>query len=377
MARKLKRYKYEGGGEIPYAQLGQFAGGAYDTFAPEDEYGVKVGANKTRSNINAGISGGLKGAGTGASIGLTLAPVTGGLSVPIGAAIGGLVGADSAIVKNKRAQEFSEEDQALLEQQQNVVGRARLQNYDKTGSNSNRIYAKYGGAVPVKYFNGGNLTSLSEESQEVQGNIHEQGGVDIAPGVELEGGETLKGDFVFSEELGFAQKHKPIARAIGKIEKKVPNTVTNNTIKILEQKEEALAQEQEAFKQNLGIKSLNKYQSGGEIDPPYYVDIDPGKSFRTASEHNKYYSDLAHKKFNTVDPLKGTIINNDSRAAAPIDLQTAIILGGGLPQFVQPVPNRVTYSGEGLSPIKKLGTHPERVKQGYNNDGKLGVKLIR
>ncbi len=104
-----------------------------------------------------------------------------------------------------------------------------------------------------KYENGGQLVPLNKQAVEVQGASHEQGGVQI-PGAEVEGGETISKGFVFSEALGTAQLHKPIAKAIGKLEKKPLTGIRKRTMEVLNQREQDLATAQETFKQQLGIK---------------------------------------------------------------------------------------------------------------------------
>lgn len=78
-------------------------------------------------------------------------------------------------------------------------------------------------AAPLSkaYMENGHATSLSSTATYLSGRSHEQGGIDIPHlQVNLEGGETTEGNFVFSKELGFAKLHKPLAMAMGKIEKK-------------------------------------------------------------------------------------------------------------------------------------------------------------
>ena len=97
------------------------------------------------------------------------------------------------------------------------------------------------------------LEPLNHQAVEVQGPSHEQGGVQI-PGAEVEGGETISKGFVFSEELGFSKLHKPIAKAIGKIEAKPLTAMRKRTLKALEKNEQELAIAQETFKSQLGIQ---------------------------------------------------------------------------------------------------------------------------
>jgi len=242
--RRLKRYNE--GGPLPYGQIGEIAGQFYDNVTPTDQYGVK-------SDFNAGAGSALKMAGQGAAIGTMIAP---GVGTAIGAGVGAIAGAVTGVKQNNKLEALRADQLALNDRQ--ILGRssARLANYDTRGANNNQIYAKMGGQLPTKYFNGGELTPLSSETMEVNGASHEQGGVQIAPDVEVEGEETINKNYVFSDALGFAAKHKPIARAIGKLEKKVPNNITKNTIDILKRKEEAMKMEQENLKEVLGLKPL-------------------------------------------------------------------------------------------------------------------------
>jgi hypothetical protein len=256
MKRTLKKLK--GGGAVPYAQLGQIGSDLVNNISPQDEFGVQ-------DDFAAGASGALSGAGTGAAIG-SLIP---GIGTAVGAAAGGVIGGISGVLSNNEAKQAKQKELNRRNYIRTQEDNAKLSIYDTTGSNNNQIYAKYGGNI-TKYFDGGNLKQLSDGSAEVEGASHEEGGVMLSPEVEVEGGETLQGldqnePFVFSEELGFAQLHKPIAKAIGKMEKKVPNTITNNSIRLLKQKEEALKMQQEEFKEQFGLKELGEYAYGGRI----------------------------------------------------------------------------------------------------------------
>jgi hypothetical protein len=96
---------------------------------------------------------------------------------------------------------------------------------------------------------GGTATSLSSDSVELNGNSHAQGGIQIPQvGAEVEGGETAKGSYVFSKELGFAKLHRPIAKAIGVIEKKPQTPERINSLRRLERQENELAMAQESVK---------------------------------------------------------------------------------------------------------------------------------
>lgn len=256
--RRLKRY--EPGGQItptvPYAQLGDIAGNLFNAITPTDRYGVK-------SSFNAGATGALKGAGQGAAIGTALLP---GVGTAIGAGVGAIAGGFVAKRQNDQLSDEAAKAQQIQDQLILQKSGARLATYDTTGSHTNQIYAKMGGKLPTKYVSGGTLKALSSESVEVEGKGHEDGGVKLSPEVEVEGDETIKKDFVYSDVLGFADRHKPLARAIGKMEKKVPNNITTNTINLLKSKEKALEVEQENLKEVLGLKPLTPYMYGGSTN---------------------------------------------------------------------------------------------------------------
>ncbi len=131
--------------------------------------------------------------------------------------------------------------------------------------------------------NGGTVKDLSSNSVEFYGSSHENGGIKEPTvkgtklnNAEVEGGETAVKEnnetFIFSKELGFADRHKTIARKIGKTERQLEsnnNAQSRNTLLRLKGAEDNLKQEQEVMKTKLGIPSdLNKKQYGGLINKP-------------------------------------------------------------------------------------------------------------
>jgi hypothetical protein len=128
-----------------------------------------------------------------------------------------------------------------------------------TGNRGAEFYAS-GGFLKQAYHNqmkakGGSLSPMSRSSAEVVGPSHEQGGVDLpAFGSEVEGGETLQGDYVFSKRLGFADQHRKLARSIGKIEKKPATPERINSLKALYQSVQALQEQQEAIRQQNNLQ---------------------------------------------------------------------------------------------------------------------------
>lgn len=115
-------------------------------------------------------------------------------------------------------------------------------------------YAANGGRLSSGYMAaGGSLVAQSSDGMEVQGASHAQGGVQL-PGAEVEGGETIKDDYVFSKQLGFAQLHKPLMKAKGKIETKPATAERLNALKLIDGKEQTLMLAQEYFKKLHGIQ---------------------------------------------------------------------------------------------------------------------------
>lgn len=101
----------------------------------------------------------------------------------------------------------------------------------------------------------GSAKMLSSDNTVIKGPSHAEGGVDIPElGTQVEGGETTKNNFVYSKQLGFAQQHLPIARAIGIIEKKPQTKERVNSLQRMMAREDELAQQQESFKKQNGIQ---------------------------------------------------------------------------------------------------------------------------
>ncbi len=164
---------------------------------------------------------------------------------------------------------FGESDEEKQRKQTLELNKQRL-SQDK--SSNILAGANLTGTSNTLFRNGGSLNKLSSINTEVVGPSHEQGGVKLPSlNAELEGGETTSGDFVFSEELGFAKKHKPIAKAIGRTEKLLeinPNdNIASNTLNRLLENENQLKIDQETLKENLGIPSgeVEKARFGGNI----------------------------------------------------------------------------------------------------------------
>jgi gas vesicle protein len=255
MGMLVKRYKKrEAGGNTFTPSMGnavsEIGTGLIDTFDSGNEFGRQ----STGSQV---AKGALNMAATGFMVG-----------GPIGAGVGALVGGVSSLLS---ANDQEREEKEYLQKKkmmdwENSVKKsdAMLANNPKLYlGNRNAQYFKYGGsmgALSTKFIanskaSGGNINQLSSDTAEVVGNSHDNGGVKIPNiGTEVEGKETMSGNYVFSKELGFAQIHKPIAKAKGIIETKPYTMERVNSLKRLEDKEQQLKATQEFVKQQLNLQ---------------------------------------------------------------------------------------------------------------------------
>lgn len=245
MILNRKYRKYFGGGDM--SQLLGMVGGVANSLDPGNEYGRQ----STGTTL-------LKAAGTGAQLGTTIAP---GIGTAIGAGVGTLAGLfmDKKAKKQEQQMRFN---QGLMKQQQElnrsaaiignnpalVTGQPGVEFYESGGFLKNRYYDNIKAS-------GGTIKSMSSNSAEVQGPSHENGGVDLPQyQSELEGGESIQDDYVFSDRLGFADTHKKLAKAVGKIEKKPATADRLNALKSMNARIQQLQQLQELVRQQNNLQ---------------------------------------------------------------------------------------------------------------------------
>lgn len=299
------------------APIASTLGTIVDATSTPDNYGVKNGG--------AAIGGGaLKGAGTGAALGSYIGP----WGTVIGAAAGAIYGGISGAVGNNKAKSKRTQAFYKLGQQQRADQNDAVATADPIrvhGSLASSYYAMGGtmkGTMPGKprltkpmrkvqpnqdlmpniasvpgrqisrmavggdmtkadipYWmgaKGGSMEKLSSQDTKINGNSHATGGVKFpSAGVELEGGETVNNNFVFSKQLGFAKEQEKIARATGRVEKQ-PDTVINKaTLAALQRQTRGLKVAQEMTKAKLGIPNdFEQKAMGGVVGPG---DPIPGK----------------------------------------------------------------------------------------------------
>jgi len=126
-----------------------------------------------------------------------------------------------------------------------------------------------GGAMmgKVGYAMGGN-TKLSEFNN---GGTHEEnpnGGIPIGQNASVEQGETKWQDYIFSDRISTGNKKETFADASKKIQKKYTRENDAPSQKALEREMKALMNQQEMFRQELGMTSETQMANGGRIQYP-------------------------------------------------------------------------------------------------------------
>lgn len=272
--KKYKRFDAGGGMNTNSTSLSagmgiaQNATGIVDGMFGQDQFGRKPMGVDVASDA-------VKGASMGMAAG------------PYGAAAGALVGAGVGFFTNRAEKRKNDALQAQYQSQQDAMMRRRSE--ATIASNPSLVYGhQYGSfyamggqmetanGVVVRpedkvqtvgaraksrpltenyltratKVDGGSLSPLSSDSVAVNGPSHAQGGVQLSDQqAEVEGGETMKGNFVFSDQLGFAKEHKRLASAIGRIQAKEVQTPERvNSIRRMQDREKTLALSQEYMK---------------------------------------------------------------------------------------------------------------------------------
>lgn len=182
-------------------------------------------------------------------------------------------------MKAKLAREEQKEKEEKLRKERMYQGRqdagqfyASNPGYEK---GTRTEYFKQGGSLNKKLRGniiGGELVPLDNDTVEAIGRDHEEGGIKLpSVGAEVEDGETITNiqgeDYVFSKELGFADRHKLISKSKGKIEIKPSTPTTRRSIQLLEGKGVRLRDEQEKVKAAINANTTdNKLPEGGWLN---------------------------------------------------------------------------------------------------------------
>lgn len=274
--RKYKTTRFDAGGSTGTNQLSLSAGMGIASSATGIIDGVFAADDMGRKPLGADIaSDSIKGASMGMAAG------------PYGAAAGALIGAGVGFFTNHAQKVKNDRLVDQFQQQQQNMQRNRgaaviAQNPSLAYGNRGASFYAMGGQMETaggtvvrpedkvqstgakarsrplaeNYLTratkveNGSMTPLSNDSVAINGPSHAQGGVQLPDSqAEVEGGETMKGNFVFSDKLGFAQEHKRLASAIGRVQSKgVMSPDRVNAIRRMQDREKSLALSQEYMK---------------------------------------------------------------------------------------------------------------------------------
>jgi len=190
---------------------------------------------------------------------------TGNPYVAAGAALyGGIKGfADERAYRQRKEveeQNKKERDSAIRDR----IDESALKQYPVDGIEGSVNMFNYGGRMEhpfmEKRVHGGELVSLADGIVEVKAdNPNKTDSVTIPDAkVKVDDGEIISGDYVTSDSLGFAKKHKKIAKRLGDLEKRMkesPNDISlANTYRRSKKEEENLQKSQEIIRNKLNLK---------------------------------------------------------------------------------------------------------------------------
>lgn len=231
-------------------------------------------------------------------------------------------------------------------------------------SDAENLTTKKKNGGKMKKFEQGGIVSSSISTNQVNGKSHAEGGVKFPEaGIELEGGESTSGDFVFSKVLGYADKHKPIAKALAKNEKRPDSLLTRKTQEALKRKEGFLKIYQEQDKMNRGIPneidntasaaSQGELKFGGTVKK-----MADGGRFRDTRGQNPYSSNGSQVLMGDGDNLLVEGIN--SLGNLPKNLRSYLMSGteglapSNTSQTFGNTPNPFLEAPQFPSPVRRL-----------------------
>lgn len=240
----------------------------------KDEYGnyeapdyTQLGNNTTNQTVSGVVSG--------ATSGMSMGPI----GAAVGAVVGGVTGLITSGVENTKYLKEHEEARLRDRARREDISKTIMSSYPTKGVSG--VTAFYGLGGRMKYAlgggmqqQGGNFEPVASDTQVVDGNTHEQGGVSVG-GNEVENNEVMKqqGDGstnVYSDRLEvekgvtFAQKAAEIAKRKGKYEEKLEDSsifvkgTARREIQKLDADLQRLFMQQEMKKQEMGIPDPNQ-----------------------------------------------------------------------------------------------------------------------
>jgi hypothetical protein len=376
--KNAKRKMTTGGSIDPgsYMMAGQITGSLVEG-AP-DEYGIKK---------NAVGGGALKGAGGGAALGATIGlnpavmTATGGLSAIVAPIAGALIGGAAGGIKSSNEQKAARSSMAKDKAKQFALSKEAEANRTKAFWTNNpnfkdgtlaSSYFRYGGTAKIN-------PSAASEGVEFKGPSHEQGGIDLGGGVEVEGNETMDKGFVFSDKLGFAAKHKKMMSALDKMDKKPANPATARSAAAIKDKIEGLKVEQETTKSLIGLPNDMDGTSGNVLTKQFALG---GRAYPEIDEDQ-----LALEKQQAIDGVN--YVQNEKLASGRLAGMRSITTPGSnqlydnlaklntevkqnMPSIVMP---KITSAGTGVTP-PVVPTAETATPSNFGSNLKSGLETV-
>ena len=300
---------------------------------------------------------------------------------PIGAGVGALAGAGIGLVEANKIKKEEEERKKKEAEQEAILAQNRgiLLSMNANPDGSPYAFA-YGGRLPGSNTPGGVAQPLADDISKLNGNTHEEGGIDIGP-VEAEDGEVIAGDFVFSNRLEesngrtFAMAAEPISKRIGLLEERLKGTTDTykingynrliqgdkDELKVLfdkqEQQKQMLAQQQQQMQmmqQQQGqsmmalggkIHAANGLNLDGEDDPfkqKYYYMSEQDANNLSGEEYANYEY---YQRMRKADEADGITYNPNPIKQTPVATTTIDPLNKMTPISAKQIPiNNVSIS---------------------------------
>lgn len=204
--------------------------------------------NSTPNEFGVDKQAGLKGA---LSMGMKLGSA-GAAFGPWGAAAGAVVGAGIGVFQANKEQKAATRLETETKLATDRMNRTRTSNQYKSFIAGNPNFEK--GSLTSSYYKyGGSATKAAGGAVKFEGPSHQQGGINIGNGIEVEGKETMQDGFVFSDKLGFSSMHKKFLNTLDILDKKPASRAVANSVNATHKKIEDLKVAQEAYKSSLDI----------------------------------------------------------------------------------------------------------------------------
>jgi len=245
-----------------------------------------------------GVLGGLT-----TAAGIALAVGTAGAAMPIAT---GLIGSGVGMMGNEMQQDAAMQNQNILtnaqqKAQEDLLKQQATLQRKQLAAQQNLINAQGYTNTGTVFAYGGLMNNQAKGFTNFNGNRHEQAGIQLGNGAEVEGGETMFDNYVFSDRLKPDGSKKTFAELSDKIKNKYSFRKDDPYDKQAMKRQLAtLAQEQELLKVNTVQQQFGKggkmYLTGGEVtenldNPPTTSFVYNGKNYSIPTNiYQQYFS---------------------------------------------------------------------------------------